>query len=45
VPEIFARYDTDADGYWSEKEQWYMLKVSWPGLRLKTRQLVARRPV
>ncbi|KAG2441658.1 hypothetical protein HXX76_003276 [Chlamydomonas incerta] len=31
--EMFARYDTDEDSYWSEKEQWNMLKDLFPGLR------------
>eukprot|EP00198_Chlamydomonas_reinhardtii_P008888 XP_001698225.1 flagellar associated protein [Chlamydomonas reinhardtii] len=31
--ELFARYDCDEDSYWSEKEQWNMLKDLFPGLR------------
>lgn len=29
--ELFARYDCDEDSYWSEKEQWNMLKVGMAG--------------
>lgn len=31
--EAFAKWDHDADGYWSDKEQWNMLKDLFPGLR------------
>ncbi|GLC52223.1 hypothetical protein PLESTB_000596700 [Pleodorina starrii] len=38
--EMFARYDNDQDGFWSEKELWAMLKDLFPGLRPAEHQLL-----
>lgn len=38
--ELFSQFDRDADGFWSDREQWAMLKELFPGLRPQEQTLL-----